>query len=237
MSDVSLSRHGGVAVLTLDDGKANALRFSNLQAIMDALEEIEASDAGAVLITGRNGFFSGGLDLKTLPSLEPEALRTTLLTFSQLAVRLFAFPRPTVSAVSGHAIAGGAILALCTDLRYGVTGPYRFGINEVAIGMPMPVFLVELLREVLAPPALVPMLLHGRIVSHAEAQSWGVLSATHPLDQLQEVALKRAEELATLPTSAYATTRQRLYGAAIARAEAVMESELEAFMAFFTARR
>src|SRR5882724_5165267 len=105
---ISYAVDGNVARITLDDGKVNAMSLPFFEALGAALDRAERERPGAVIITGRPGVFSAGLDLKLLPTLGAAELRTTLITFARTMLRVFLFPIPTVAAVGGHAIAGGA---------------------------------------------------------------------------------------------------------------------------------
>ena len=105
----------GLAVLTLDDGKVNAMSLPFFQELTAALARAEDDGAGALVIAGRPGAYSAGLNLKVLPTLAPDALTATLVEFGHTMLRVFTCPVPTVAAITGHAIAGGAFLALaCT---------------------------------------------------------------------------------------------------------------------------
>lgn len=226
---VSLTRQERVAVITLDDGKANAMRPAWFAGFEAALDEVEQSDAGAVLLLGRPGFFCAGLDLKVLPTLAPEARLAMLGHFGRLMLRLFTFPRPVVAALSGHALGGGAILALAADVRLGTEGTAKFGLNEVAIGLPLPAFGVEIARGAVPVWAQTEMLLHGRILSPAEAQARHVLDELLPPTELLPRAFERAVALAALPTAAYALTKERLRGPLAARVQGGIDAEIASF--------
>src|SRR5204863_9086655 len=123
---------GAVGVITLDDGKANAIQAQFLEGLRDALDRAEGDpEVGAVVIGGRAGMFSAGLDLKVLPALPRAEMRTTCLLFGHAMLRDYEFPKPVVAAVTGHALAGGCVLLLTCDFRLGAAGPYRIGLHEV----------------------------------------------------------------------------------------------------------
>src|SRR5439155_585142 len=130
---ISYAVDGNVARITLDDGKVNAMSLPFFDALGAALDRAEREKPGAVVIAGRPGCFSAGLDLKLMPTLAPDALQRTLLAFGRTMLRVFTFPIPTVAALTGHAIAGGAMLAFACDLRYAADGAYRLHLNEVAV--------------------------------------------------------------------------------------------------------
>jgi enoyl-CoA hydratase len=234
--DVSLTFDGPVAVVRLDDGKANAFRPATVEAISAALDEIEASDAGAVLFVGRPGMFSGGLDLKVLPRLSDDDRQAALVAYVELTLRVFGFGRPTVAALTGHAIAGGALFALACDVRLATTNPSRFGVNEVAIGLAMPRFGVEITRAAVAAPYLPDVLFHGRLLTYEEALARGIVESLQAPEALEAAALDRARSLATLPRGAYAQTKELVRRETIVMARRALDAEIGSFRAAFAGR-
>ena len=230
---VQLVAQGDVAVITMDDGRANAMNPTFLNELNGCLDQ--AGQAGAVLIAGRTGNFSGGLDLKLLPTLSTEARREAVELFTAVMMRIWEFPRPTVAAVTGHALAGGAILALSTDLRYFVGGNYRFGLIEVPMGVPLPGFAIEMAASVVGGVTLTELVAHGRTFTADETLPAGIAQATAPAERLLELSLERASQLAKLPGDAYASTKARMRGASLQRARAAVLSETDLFMAAFEA--
>jgi enoyl-CoA hydratase len=146
---VSCKLADGIATITMDDGKANALSLSMLATVNDALDralEVEA----IVILTGRPGIFSGGFDLQVMGGGGPDAGQMLEDGFL-LALRLLEYPFPVVIACNGHAIAMGSFLLMSADYRIGVEGPYRLVANEVAIGLTMPRAAIEICRQRLTP--------------------------------------------------------------------------------------
>lgn len=237
MSEVTLSRRDRVAIVSLDDGKANAFRPSSLTTLEAVLDEVDASDAGAVVIAGRPGFFSGGLDLKALPALPPAERTATFARFSRLMLRLWTLDRPTVAALTGHALGGGAILALAADVRVGVDSPTaKVGLIEVAVGLPVPAYAVEMARVALSGATLVESVIHGRAWTLPEALPAGWVSSLHAPEAVVEAAVERASQLAALRPGPYASTKSALQGEARVRAFAGLTAEVERFIAAFDGR-
>jgi enoyl-CoA hydratase len=225
-----------VATLTLDDGKANAFRPDTLDDLESALDAAEAGDARALVIAGRAGFFSGGLDLKVLPTLAPEARTRTFARFGRAVLRIWQSPVPVVAAIDGHALGGGAILALAADVRLVSTREARIGLVEVAVGLPVPAFAVEMARMALPTPTLTPAVLHGRTWTLCDAVDAGWAEAAHDPTALATAALARARALSALAREPHATTKRHLMGPAFDRAEASFSTEVDAFIAAFQAR-
>lgn len=142
---VSYRRDESVAVITLDDGKVNALGPAMLTAINTALDQAESEDAGAVVIAGNQRVFSGGFDLKVFRSGDVAASIEMLRAGFELSHRVLSFPKPVVAACTGHAIAMGSFLACSTDHRIAAPG-YNFQANEVAIGMVLPYPALEVMK-------------------------------------------------------------------------------------------
>ena len=142
---VTYQREESIAVITMNDGKVNALGPDMLAAINAELDRAESEDAGAVVIAGNERVFSGGFDLKVFRSGDLDASIAMLKAGFELSHRLLSFPKPVVAACTGHAIAMGSFLACSTDHRIAAPG-YTFQANEVAIGMVLPYPALEVLK-------------------------------------------------------------------------------------------
>lgn len=219
----------GVLRLTLDDGKANAINGALLAQLTVAADEAEQAGA-ALVIEGRAGVFSGGLDLKQLPALEPDALREVLLQFGRVMTRLFTFPHPVVIASTGHAIAGGTILLFTGDVRIGVRGPFKVGLNETAIGLRLPRFTVEMARAHLVPSAWFSAIVAAELYSPTDGQAHGFYTELADPQALRATALARARALALLPRDAFRENKLHLRGPASRAAMDVYPRELDEFM-------
>ena len=195
---------GKVAVLTYDDGKANVYGHPGIDAIHAALDKAE-QEAGAVLLVGREGKFSAGFDLQVMTSGVDE-MRGLVKAGARLANRILTFPRPTVAACTGHGLAMGAILLLAFDHRVGADGPFKLGMNEVAIGMHVPHFAMELGRFRI-PTRYFGELVFGTIHDPAGAVERGYLDEVVAPDQVLDVALAKAHALSELSASAHSMTK------------------------------
>lgn len=220
-----------VAVIRMDDGKANALSPAMLTGLAEALEQA-ASKARAVVLTGREGRFSAGFDLKIMSS-GPEAARELVLAGCETVLRLYEHPQPVVVAATGHAIAGGAVLLLAGDVRLGAKGPYQVWLNEVAIGLPMPLFVSELARERLARELLVQATLLATPFDPERAVTAGFLDATIDGAMLLDEACATAAKLAELPSKAYALTKRSLREVLVSEVRATLNDDLDRVFAAF----
>ncbi len=205
---------GSVALVRLDDGKANALTEPILAALNQALDRAE-SEAKAVLLVGRPGRFSAGFDLSVMRG-GGSAVQSLVTNGAELALRLYEFPRPVVIACTGHAIAMGAILLLAVDARLGAAGEFKIGLNEVAIGMALPIFGVEFARERLSKRHLTRATLTSEIYAPDAAADAGFLDRVTSPETLEGEAIEYAERLAALDTRALRRTKLSLRSDAVA---------------------
>lgn len=217
-----------VASITFDDGKANALSRSAIDAINVALDRAER-EAKAVMLAGRPGRFSAGFDLSVMQG-GIDDVRALVRAGADLSLRLYTFPRPVVIACTGHALAAGAILLMSGDVRIGAAGPFKIGLNEVAIGMPVPHFAIELARDRLSKRHLTASTQLATIVDPTAALDVGYLDSVVDADAVVEAALARATELAsTLSVPAFEATRHTLRGGVAASIRAELDSDLSGF--------
>lgn len=199
---VEYSIDDGVAVVSLDDGKVNALNSAIIDRLQETLDTAQRDAVGAVVLTGRAGVLSSGFDLQEVRAglAQREALR---LKFVDLLVRLFEFPTPFVVACSGHALAAGAALLLTADRRIGLDGPYKLGFNEAAIGVPMSGVTVEIARYRMPMPWF-ESLISGQTFAPEQATAAGLLDVTTADDaQLAATALDAAQQLARLDVAVF----------------------------------
>lgn len=217
----------GIAILTMDDGRANALGHAMIGAIDAALDEAQGK-AKAVLIAGREKRFCAGFDLDVMGS-GPENVRNLVTAGAELLMKLYEYPLPVVMACTGHALAAGGLLLLAGDSRIGTEGEFRIGLPEVAIGMTMPVFGIELARNRLARNRFTEAVTQARIYGPADAVAVGYLDEAVPAAALMETAKTRAAALATLQQPAFANTKRKERQAAIALIRGTLKADSGTF--------
>ena len=172
-----------VAVIGLDDGKANAVGHDFVDAMSEGLDKAER-EAGAVVITGRDGVFSAGFDLKELAKGEQQ--RTDLVNRgAAMLLRLFSLPQPVVVASAGHAIAAGALVLLAADTRLGAAGDFKYGLNETAIGMSLPPFGMEMAKCRLSKRHQTQAIIQAQLYDPDAAQQVGYLDQVVAADALE----------------------------------------------------
>jgi enoyl-CoA hydratase len=206
---VTAERDGSIEILRIDDGKANVVTHALLDELHANLDRIERDDSiQAVILAGRHGQFSGGFDLKVMTA-SLEGCRDLVIAGGQFCNRLLVFPRVTVAAVTGNAIAEGAFIAASCDWVVGAAGEYKIGLPETAIGMSIPRFGIELARFRLNTSYFTRATLFAEIFNPDDAQSAGFLDEIVPLEDTLDRAVAKARQLISLNIPAVALTKQK----------------------------
>ncbi len=225
---VRFETRDSVALVTLDDGKANALGYELMDQLFAALDRAE-QECQAVVLAGRPGRFCAGFDLRTMMAGVAQAQKL-VTRGTDLYERLYGFGLPLVVACTGHALAGGALVLLCGDLRIGASGPFKIGLNELAIGMPLPMLAQELARDRLDTRQLTAATLLAKIYDPEQAAEVGYLDRTTAPDALLDEALAEAQRLAGMSSFAYKLTKEGLRGATIKRIRETLVADMARLM-------
>lgn len=220
---VSIEIQETIALIRMDDGKANAINFAMLDGLNEALDTAEAG-AKAIVLSGREGRFSGGFDLKALASFGQADVARLLDEGAKLLVRLYGGPLPVVAACTGHAIAMGAFIVNACDTRVGAAGDYKIGANETSNGMNLPIFALELSRDRLNPQHLTRALVQAFIYDPQGAVEAGYLDMLVTADAVERQAIAIATQLAALPGAAYAANKYGVRKATLDRIKASIGS-------------
>ena len=203
---VSLKSEGDVSIIQMDDGKVNVFSPDMIENFNNILDQVP-TDKGAMMITGREGMFSAGFDLKVMMS-SPENAADMVKNGFKLLMRVFTFPRPVVAACSGHAIALGAFLLCSCDHRIGCKGEFKIGANELRNNMIVPTPILELAKFRLIKSHKQRALLNAEMYSIEDAVAPGYLDEVTDHDQLFDLALAKAKDLATLAHPQYLQTKK-----------------------------
>lgn len=222
MAYVRVEEHGDVALVRVDRPPANALNPELLNEARGVADELTAAGPKAVVLTGRERFFSAGIDLKLVPTLDTAGQRAMVDGVNRLMAAWYSFPRPVVCAVNGHAIAGGMIIALCADYRVGSTQG-KLGLTELRAGVPYPAVPLTIVRAELSHHAARVLALRAHLVDPDEALSLGLVDELAAPEDVLQRALVVAGEMAELPAKAYWDTKRELRREAIARITRVLE--------------
>jgi len=223
---LDLTFDSGIATLTLNrPDKRNAISYELITEMLNALEEVKNSSARVLILTGAGKAFCSGMDLENLKSLLGRTAEQNVedsRTMARLFRNLYEFPRPTIAAVNGAAIAGGTGLALLCDFTLAVPEA-KFGYTEVRIGFVPAIVATFLLRQVGEKTAR-GLLLTGRIFDAGEALRMGLLTRVVPAETLMPSARELAAQLIECSPLSLANTKRLL----TEHARAELDSQIEA---------
>jgi enoyl-CoA hydratase len=215
---IERTQHEGILTLRLAHGKASALDVELLDALLRELEGV-AADVRALVLTGTGSIFCAGVDLFRLTRDGPDYVRRFLPLLSRCLRTLFAFPRPVVVAANGHAIAGGCILVLASDVRLMAEGAGRIGVPELLVGVPFPAAALEIVRFAVPRDRVQSLIYFGQTLIPQEALVAGLVDEVIEPPQLLARALEIAQQLAQIPPESYRLTKQSLRAEALERIE------------------
>jgi len=216
-------RDDGVLDVLLDDGGPNVLRPDVLADLRSALT---AHADAPVLLRGRDGMFSAGLDLRWMVAHTPPEIGELLRACGRTLMAIWTHPRPVVAAATGHAIAAGTMLAMCADHVVAPTGG-AWGLNQTTNGMEIPRFGIDLAAARLAPRDLDTLLVPGERIDAARATDVGMADVVVAPAEVLARAEARLAELAALPADAYAGNKRRLRAHRAARVLAELDADID----------
>jgi enoyl-CoA hydratase len=221
---VTLADSAGITRVTIDRRPANAMTVELLDELVASLDELAAEPPTAIVLAGIEGFFSAGVDLKAVPGYGPLEQRQMVEGINRMAIAAYAMPCPLVGAITGHAIAGGLVLALCCDVRI-ASGTGRYGLTEIKVGVPYPQAAITAVRAELAPHAARRLVLGNALIDANECVSLGVFDEAAAPDSVLPRAHEAAAELAAMPSDVYARTKRELKDEALAQMRAGAANE------------
>ena len=213
-----------ISLIRLDDGKANAMGPEMIKELNEAIDKAE-EESRALLITGRPGLLSGGFDLTIIRSGDNDAIRSMVKSGAKLLMRIYGFPKPIVMATSGHGVALGGFLLLAADYRFGASGDFKIGLNEVAIGMTLPPFALMLAKARIANQFLTNSAINANMFNPETAKLAGFLDEVSKPSELLSNSIDKTKELATLDLSAFKQTKNDFRSADIQRILANLEAQ------------
>ena len=232
MQYINSERDGTVAVITLARGKANALNEAMVDQIHLAVKDAasDGSVRAVVLASGAANFFSGGFDVSEVFSYDRRRMKTFFGRFIDLYEDLYLMPKPLVAAVSGHAYAGGAILALACDFRIMGDGNFGFALNEIDLGFVLPSGMIRMAIEAIGYRHAFELVLGGRSVSPAKALEIGLAFELAPPESVVERSVALARSLGEKPSSAFLAMKGSLRAAA--SGDSAVHTDRETLSAF-----
>jgi enoyl-CoA hydratase len=205
----TLTNEDDISIITLDDEKANVFSPQMIQDVNECLDKVP-TESGALIITGRDGMFSAGFDLKIISAGDMQATMDMSLSGFKLLSRLFSFPRPILAACSGHGIALGTFLLCCCDYRIGVKGDFMIGANEMRTNMVIPIPILELISHRVSASHKYRAILGAEMYSIENGIGAGLIDEVVDPENLMETAMLKAKDLATMGHPSYSLTKELL---------------------------
>lgn len=225
-----VERRDAISVLRLNRPPANAFCLELARQFEGALDSQAVKAAEALVLTGTGRFFSGGLDLKIVPSYSKQEQRDFLGMLNRVIGKLYASPIPVIGAINGHAVAGAFILALATDYRVGPAGDAHFGLTEARAGIPFPAVPMIVLRAECAPQDVRYSTLFARTFGPDEARRRGILDELLPAKDVLDRAVEVARDMASMPADSYRRVKYQVRQAAIAEIQEVVSAGADPMM-------
>jgi enoyl-CoA hydratase/carnithine racemase len=210
MEVIGIEQQDGVALVKLARGVINAINQKIIDELNDTLRMVKNDPAisGLVLASNNDKFFSIGFDLPALYPLSQQEFGEFFRAFNLLCLDLYTFPKPTIAAITGHATAGGCILALCTDYRFVAEGRSLIGVNESKLGVPVTYLAHCLLRQLMGERQAREVITSGTLYSPEEAAQIGIVHGVYPLTKIVSAAIQKARDLGEIPGDAFAANKR-----------------------------
>ncbi|OAQ40247.1 enoyl-CoA hydratase [Pedobacter psychrophilus] len=192
MNTLQITTQDRVAIIALNNGSSNTINAEMLSELKKIIKSIESDDnIKGVILTGKKGFFSAGLDLIELYDYDENQIKQFWIDFLDLVAILTKFKKPMVAAISGHSPAGGCVLSICCDYRVMAEGKYIIGLNEVPVGIIVPDSIFELYAFWIGKANAYRNLLEGKLMGFEEARNIGLIDESAPIESLMTIAQKK----------------------------------------------
>lgn len=200
-----------IANIFLNHGRSNAMHLEMVDELIVAIQQASEDEAvEGLILHGKEGFFSSGLDLISLYNYDREEMATFWDRFMVLIQTLAAFPKPSVAAISGHSPAGGCVLALTCDNRVMVEGDFVIGLNEIPVGIVVPQSIFELYSFWIGPANAYRNLLEGKLMKPEEALAIQLIDELVPANRIQTAASRRVKTLMQFEKNAWRKSKMNL---------------------------
>ncbi|MEW6366323.1 MAG: enoyl-CoA hydratase/isomerase family protein [Acidobacteriota bacterium] len=207
---IRLEHHGRVVEARLDRGVTNAIDLRVVAELAEVVQEVTGNPGvrGLVLSSANDKFFSIGFDIPRLYELSREEFARFYQAYNQTCLKLFTLPKPVVAAITGHAIAGGCILALCCDYRFIAQGRKLMGLNEVKLGVPVPYLGDCIVRQLAGMRSARDIMEGGEFYASDRLLQMGLVDEVLPIEQVLPRAIEKATALGELPAEALAMIKR-----------------------------
>ena len=206
MTKIKIEDYKTVAILRLDNEATNAISSAFVEDLSAAVKQVKDEFRGMILAGGEK-FFSIGFYLPELLKMDRSGMTDFYYGFNQAVFDILILPLPTACAITGHAIAGGTILALSCDYRFSAPGRKLMGLNEVKLGLPVPYISDLMLRQIAGDRAATEMVYSGEFIEPDKAKKIGLVDEVLPQEDVENRAIEKITELASLPGPAFAAIK------------------------------
>lgn len=205
---LDIIQHDTIRELHLARPPVNALDPTLVRALRESVEAAPRDGMRGLVLSGAVGLFSAGLDVPVLLTIDRPAFRTFWNDFFGLCAALARSPIPVVAAITGHAPAGGAVLAIMCDYRVMARGAFRIGLNEVQVGLSVPDCIQAALRRLVGAYRAERLMVAGAMLESEQAQAIGLVDELVDTDFVVSRALAWLQELLQFPPQAMGETRR-----------------------------
>lgn len=206
MSTVSVRFQDDIALVRMNNGAANPISPELVHDLSETLAQSGDMARGLVLNSGAK-FFSIGLDLPGLLRLNPHEMTEFWYRFNDLCFNIYTMKQPTICTLSGHAIAGGNILALTCDFRFASTENKMIGLNEVKLGVPVPYLAEMMLRQIVGDSSAEEMMGKGEFMTFPDAKKIGLIDEIYQMELLEERAIEKINELISPESDSFSSLK------------------------------
>jgi len=228
MNTIETTIKDRLAIVTLSRGKSNSLNREMITELTDMLQHIEAdSNIGGVMITGKEHFFSAGLDLIELYDYNEEEAKSFWHLFLNFVAKITAFKKPLIAAINGHSPAGGCVIALACDARIMAEGKYIIGLNEVPVGIIVPNSIFQLYSFWLGKANATRNLLEGKLFSPEEALAVGLIDELTKPESILTAAERKARKYMAFESNTWSQSKLNIRKKLIESTSSDQRADLE----------
>jgi len=216
MSTFQITTSNRLATLTLDRGRSNPINHQMVKELVACIKQLNDDDnVGGLIITGKPGFFSSGIDLIEAYDYDEKQIKQFWIDFLALPGALSAFKKPLIAAINGHSPAGGCVIALCCDYRVMVEGQFIIGLNEIPVSIIVPDGIFKLYSASVGERKAYQYILEGKLLNPTEAHASGLVDEICTAENLQYVAEKKVRALMQFNPVTWSTSKMNLRAALI----------------------
>lgn len=232
MGNMATDRQDGVTIVTLERGVTNAVNPALVEELAETVGRLRDDEEtrAVVLRSANDKFFMIGWDIPELISLSPDGFAQFFKSFNRMCIDLYTLPKPTVAAITGHATAGGCVLALCCDYRLIAEGRKLMGLNEVKLGVPIPYPADCMLRAQVGDRVAREIAEGGDFHGPGQMHRFGMVDDVLPLEEVLPRSMEKAAALGALPAQALAQIKRDRTDRVEARIRAGLDAGEEAFL-------